>query len=162
MPLTGYLTLEGSNQGKIQGDCTQKGREDSILVYGFNHKIEIPTDTHTGMPTGQRVHKYLQIMKKFDEASPKIMQACTSGERLKDWVLNLFRINDKGQEEHYYSIKLSNAIIVGVDYNTPLTFLEDSKPYYNMESVFFSYSAITHVYEPKGIEAEDDWNKPNN
>ena len=160
MALTGYLTIEGNNQGKIEGDCVQKGREDSILVYGCDHQIEIPTDIHTGLPTGQRIHKPITIEKKFDCSTPKIMQACTSGEQLKTWVLKLFRINDKGQEEHYYSIKPSDAIIIQVNNNTPLTFLEESKPYNNMERVSFSYSAITHVYEPKGIEAEDDWKTP--
>jgi type VI secretion system secreted protein Hcp len=82
MALTGYLTIEGNNQGKIEGDCVQKGREDSILVYGFEHQIEIPTDIHTGLPTGQRIHKPITIEKKFDCSTPKIMQACTSGEQL--------------------------------------------------------------------------------
>jgi len=53
MAMTSYLTLEGANQGKIEGDVTQKGREKSILVYEIEHEIEIPRDTHTGMPTGQ-------------------------------------------------------------------------------------------------------------
>jgi len=65
MALTGYLTIEGNNQGKIEGDCVQKGREDSILVYGFEHQIEIPTDIHTGLPTGQRIHKPITIEKKY-------------------------------------------------------------------------------------------------
>jgi type VI secretion system secreted protein Hcp len=130
------------------------------LVYAFDHEIEIPKDTHTGLPTGQRIHKPFTIVKKLDTASPKIMQACTSGEQLKTWELKLFRINDKGQEEHYYTVRLNDSIIVQANYDTPLTFLEESKPYHNMEKVSFTYSSITHVFEPKGIEAEDNWKEP--
>jgi type VI secretion system secreted protein Hcp len=160
MALTGYLYLEGKNQGKIEGDCVQKGREDAIIVYALEHEIEIPKDTHTGLPTGQRIHKPFTIVKKLDTASPKIMQACTSGEQLKSWELKLFRINDKGQEEHYYTVKLNDSVIGQVNYDTPLTFLEENKPYHNMEKVSFTYSSITHVFEPKGIEAEDNWKEP--
>lgn len=160
MALTGYLYIEGNNQGKIEGDCVQKGREGSILVYAFEHEIEIPKDTHTGLPTGQRIHKPFTITKKLDNGSPKIMQACTSGEQLKDWRLELFRINPQGQEEHYYTVKLKDSIIVELEYYTPLTFLDENKPYHNMEKVSFSYSSITHIFEPKGIEAEDNWKEP--
>jgi len=30
-----------------------------------------------------------------------------------------------------------------------------------MEKVSFSYSKIIHVYEPTGVEAEDDWTADN-
>ena len=161
MALTGYLYLEGNNQGQIEGDCVQKDREGAIVVYAFEHEIEIPKDTHNGLPTGQRIHKPFTIVKKFDSASPKVMQACTSGEQLASWELKLFRINDKGQEEHYYTIKLNESVIVKSNYETPLTFLDENKPYHNMENISFSYSSITHIYEPKGIEAQDDWKNPN-
>jgi len=113
MALTGYLKLLGETQGVINGDCKQADpKKDKILVYAWNHEIEIPNDTHTGTPTGQRIHKPLVITKQMDSASPKIMQACTKGEQLKEWQLDLYRITDKGTEEHYYSIKLGGAIIV--------------------------------------------------
>ncbi len=66
MAMTGYLTLEGKNQGKIEGDCTQKGREKTILVYAIKHGVEIPRDSLSGLPTGQRV---LSMAKKFNPFS---------------------------------------------------------------------------------------------
>ncbi|NOQ30571.1 MAG: type VI secretion system tube protein Hcp [Helicobacteraceae bacterium] len=160
MAMTGYLTLEGTNQGKIEGDVTQKGREKSILVYGIEHAIEIPKDTHTGMPTGQRIHMPFCITKHLDQSSPKIMQAVTSGEHMKTFELKYFRINDKGQEEHYYTVKLENAIVVGTKHTKLLTFLPENKPYHDMEDVCFTYEKITTTYEPSGIEAEDNWKEP--
>jgi type VI secretion system secreted protein Hcp len=160
MALTGYLYLKGKNQGKIEGDCVQKGREEAILVYAHDHEIEIPKDTHTGLPTGQRIHKPFTIAKKYDCATPKVLQACTSGEQMELSRLELFRINEKGKEEHFYTMLLGQAIIVKVRYSTPLTFLESSKPYHNMEYISFTYSSIIHIYEPKGIEAEDNWKEP--
>jgi len=160
MAMTSYLTLEGANQGKMEGDVKQKGREKSILVYEVEHSIEIPRDTLTGMPTGQRLHKPFSITKHLDKASPLIMQAVTSGEHMKTFELKYFRINEKGQEEHYYTVKLENAIIVTTRQYKPLTFLAENKPYHDMEVVSFSYEKITVTYVPDGIEAEDDWKQP--
>jgi type VI secretion system secreted protein Hcp len=160
MALTGYLYAEGSSSGIIKGDCNQAGREGAILVYAFEHKIEIPKDTHTGLPTGQRVHHPFTIVKRVDNATPLIMQACTSGEQLKKWELHLYRINEKGQEEHYYTIKLTEAIIVEVKLETPPTFLPENKPYHNMERVSFTYAGIDHEHKIDSVLGSDNWKQP--
>jgi type VI secretion system secreted protein Hcp len=41
-----------------------------------------------------------------------------------------------------------------------MTFLEENKPYLDMEEIWFTYSTITWTYEIDGIEAEDSWKKP--
>ncbi len=160
MAMTSYMTLTGKNQGAIEGDCSQAGREKMILVYDLQHKIEIPRDMHTGLPTGQRIHHPLVITKHFDNASPKLMQACTSGEQFSEVTIQFYRINETGTEEHYYTIKLNDAIIVTLRNYKPLTFLEANKPYHDMEEVHFTYSKIIWTHEVDGIEAEDDWKAP--
>lgn len=160
MANTMYLKVKGASQGDIRGDCTQSGREKMILVYSMDHEVEIPRDTHTGLPSGQRIHKPLKILKHKDQASPLLFQACCSGEHISEFELDFYRISDKGKEEHYFTIKLSNAIIVEMREYTPVTFLEENKPYHDMEEVFFSYEKIVWTYEPDGVEAEDDWKTP--
>ncbi len=160
MANTMYLKVKGANQGDIKGDCTQSGREKAILVYSMDHAVEIPRDTHTGLPSGQRIHKPLKVLKHKDQASPLLFQACCSGEHISSFELDFYRISDKGQEEHYFTIKLENAIIVEMREFTPTTFLEENKPYHDMEEVFFSYEKIVWTYEPDGIESEDDWKSP--
>lgn len=160
MALTAYLNIEGNTQGRIEGEAPQKGREGMIEVYGINHKIEIPRDTHTGLPTGQRVHLPLELFVKVGSQTPKMMQACTSGEQMRRFQLDFYRITEKGKEEHYYTIKLDNAILVSTELETPTTFLEENRPYHDMEKLSFTYSKIIHTFEPKGIEADDDWNTP--
>ncbi|MBA2880268.1 type VI secretion system secreted protein Hcp [Desulfosalsimonas propionicica] len=160
MAMTSYMTLEGNNQGKIDGDCSQGGREDMILLYAIDHEIEIPKDTHTGMPTGQRIHHPLKVTKHFDKATPKLYQACCSGEQFKTVEIQYYRINEKGQEEHYFTTKLEGAILVSTRAYKPMTFLEENKPYQDMEVLQFTYSKIIWTYEPDGIESEDDWKAP--
>lgn len=160
MALTGYLSLSGTTQGDIKGDCTQAGREDKILVYAFEHSLEIPKDTHTGLPTGQRIHNPLSITKHIDKASPLLYQACSSGEQFKNVELQFYRINPEGKEELYYTIKLETAIIVSIKTYKPMTLLEQSRPYHDMEEVQFTYEKIIWTYETDGIESEDSWKTP--
>lgn len=159
MAMTSYLKVTAKDQGEIKGDCAQEGREDLILVYGFDHKVTIPRDTHTGLPTGQRVHKPLEIVKHKDKSTPGLFQACCSGEQM-DIEMNFYRITDAGKEEHYFTIKLETAIIVEMQEYNPLTFLSENEPYKDMEKVMFTYEKIIWTYEPDGIETEDSWKTP--
>jgi len=160
MAMTSYLKVEGKNQGNIEGDCPQKGHEKWILVYGLEWSMEIPRDTHTGLPTGQRIHHPITITKKLDPASPLIAQACASGEQMKKWQLDFHQISEKGAEELYYTIQLENAIVVDIRYEKLLTFLEANKPYYDMEYVSFTYEKITWSNKKANKEAIDDWKAP--
>ncbi|MBN1104074.1 MAG: type VI secretion system tube protein Hcp, partial [Deltaproteobacteria bacterium] len=56
MPMPCHMSVTGKNQGKIEGSCDIQGREGTILIYAVDHTVEIPRDTHTGLPTGKRIH----------------------------------------------------------------------------------------------------------
>ncbi len=159
MAMTAYMKIKGKNQGDIKGDCTQKGREDTILCYNLDHSVEIPRDTHTGLPTGQRIHKPFKITTHIGKHTPKIFQACCTGEHL-DVELEAYQINEKGQEEKYYTVKLQEAIVVEAREWYPTTFLEENKAYRHMQDVFFTYETIIWTYVKDGIESEDSWKKP--
>ena len=159
MAMTAYMKVTGNTQGPINGDCPQKGRENTVLVYELDHIVEIPRDTHTGLPTGQRIHKPLRITTHFGMHSPKFCQACCSGEQVQVEI-DFYWITDKGQEQHYFTIKLTNAIIVEERMWYPYTFLEENKPYHHMQDVTFTYEKIVWTYEVTGIEGEDDWKAP--
>lgn len=160
MPMTSYLTLEGTSQGAIEGDCVQAGREKTILVYGLDHRVEIPRDTHTGLASGQRIHHPLTIKKKMDPASPLICRACSTGEHMSKFELDFYHIDENGKEVLYYKITLVDSIIVEVKTHYPLTFLSENKPYPHMEEVSFTYSKIIWSHETASKQAEDDWKTP--
>jgi type VI secretion system secreted protein Hcp len=157
MALTSYLAVKGKSQGDIKGDCPQGGdKKDKILVYAIDHNVEIPKDTHTGLPTGQRIHHPLVITKGKDNASPKLFKACCTGEQC-DVTLDQYRIKPDGTEEKYFSIKLEEAIAVNIREFTPVTFVPENKPYHDMEEVSFTYSKITWTYNDGNIEYVDNW-----
>lgn len=159
MALTAYLKVEGTSQGEMKGDCPQGGdKKDKIILYAVTHNVEIPKDTHTGLPTGQRIHHPLYVTKHLDCSTPKLYKACCTGEQCTV-TLDHYRIKPDGTEEKYFTIKLEEAIVVTVDKNTPTTFLPENKPYHDMETLAFTYSKITWTYNDGNIEYMDDWKK---
>ncbi|MDR1545729.1 MAG: type VI secretion system tube protein Hcp [Deltaproteobacteria bacterium] len=157
MALTSYMAFNGNSQGDVKGDSQQGGdKKDKILVYGVDHLVEIPRDTHTGLPTGQRIHHPLKVIKHKDQASPKLFKACCTGEQASV-TLDYYRIKPDGTEEKYFTVKLEEAIVVTMREYTPLTFLVENKPYHDMEEVSMTYSKITWTYNDGNIEYVDDW-----
>lgn len=157
MALTSILTLSGKQQGSIEGDCTQAGYEGAITVFATTSGIILPTNPLTGMPAGQRQHQPFCITKPQDKASPLLYQACATGEHMDKFELLYLRINEQGQEEVYFKVTLENAIIVKMNAYKPMVFLEENKPYSDMEEVSLAYDKITweHVTEQK--VASDSW-----
>ncbi|RMK29079.1 hypothetical protein IPC95_14185 [Pseudomonas aeruginosa] len=124
--------------------------------------LHLPQDhlPQSGQPTGQRVHKPVVITKVFDKASPLLLAALTSGERLTKVEIQWYRTSAAGTQEHYYTTVLEDAIIVDIkDYmhncqdpgNAHFTHLED---------VHFTYRKITWTHEVSGTSGSDDWRSP--
>ena len=157
MALTAYMKVTGKKQGEIKGDCTQSGdKKDKILLYAMDHDVEIPKDTHTGLPTGQRIHNPFTITKHKDNSSPKLYQATCTGEQCTVEI-DLYRIDPTGAEVNYYKIKMEEAIVVDMREFTPMTFVPENKPFMDMEEVSFTYSKITWTYTDGNIEYTDSW-----
>jgi type VI secretion system secreted protein Hcp len=160
MPMPCYLVLEGQNQGKIKGSTLVKGHEGKILVQAVDHTIEIPKNPQTGLPTGKRVHCPMTLTKEIDESSPKLFQALTSGEQMKEVSLEYYRISPSGKEEKYYTVKLHNAIFTNIKSWTPNCLDPEMKQIGHMEDISLTYEKITWTYVENGIEAEDAWLEP--
>ena len=161
MPLPAHVTLTGVNQGKIEGSCNLKGdREGTILVQAFAHRVFMPSDIQTGASTGKRIHEPLVFVKEFDKSSPKLYQALVSGEHLTEFEVKWYRMNPKGSEEHYFTTKLEDAVIVSIK-PSMLNCLDPANgPFTHMEEISLRYRKIRWVWEPDGIESEDDWQVP--
>ncbi len=154
-----HLSITGETQGNIsEGACEIIGREDTILCQALEHEVSIPRNLQNGLPTGKRVHGVLKITKVFDKSSPKLYQALTTGERLDEVKLEFRRINPTtGNEEHYFTIKLANAITVSVRPWVPNALDPEQTTLTHMEDVSFTYQDIVWTWEIDGIEAQDSF-----
>ncbi|MBI2468152.1 MAG: type VI secretion system tube protein Hcp [Candidatus Rokubacteria bacterium] len=125
------------NQGKIQGEITTKGLEGTIFVQAIAFASSTPFDATSGSPTGQRTSMPLHVVKVPDTATPQLLLAHDKGEVLTVEI-RMFRPVTTGAVEHYFTIRLVNAAIVGVqasgDVNAPGGVLE---------TISFVYQTIT-------------------
>ncbi|MGB1110638.1 MAG: Hcp family type VI secretion system effector [Gammaproteobacteria bacterium] len=166
MPIPAYMSIEGESQGDITEGCNtadsigniyQEEHEDEFLVLDLEHQIVVPTDKQSGQPTGYREHKWLTVMKYVDKATPLLYQALVSGERLPTCEIKYYRTSQEGQEEHYYTIELEDAVIVSIVSNIPDALAIEKQHLGHMEKVSFTYRAITWTHEIAGTEGTDDW-----
>jgi type VI secretion system secreted protein Hcp len=160
MALNAYLTLTGETQGKVNGSCTQAGREDMMEIYGFNHEVLSPRDAASGLPTGKRQHKPIVITKAIDKATPLLMTILTNNEIINTWKIDFYRPSRAGNEELYYNIELVNANICSIRPEQLNNKYPDNMNHELREHVAFTYQKIIWTWEDGGITAEDDWETP--
>jgi len=154
-----YMTVEGENQGSIDGGVTLSPHEDSIEVLYFESGVIVPTDQQSGLSTGKRVHQPLIILKPVDKSTPKLYQALTSGEHLTNVFIKFYPIGPTGQEEHAFTVELEDAIIVSMftraDDDMTNTFGNNF-----VDEVQFTYKKIMWTWEDGGVTSEDSWLVP--
>jgi len=169
MPTPAYMSIEGTKQGNItQGTLTadsvgniwQEAHQDEILVEAFKHTVMVPTDPQSGQPTGQRVHRPLTVTKVYDKSSPLLYQALTSGERLGKVVVKWYRTTMEGQQEHYFSHELEDAVIVDITAHMPNCQDPGQTHFTHLEDVTFTYRKITWTHQKAGTSGSDDWRAP--
>jgi type VI secretion system secreted protein Hcp len=144
-----HLTAKGQKQGTINGECTIKGLENTIVCIGFAHEVVSPRDAASGLPTGKRQHKPLRIVKYLDKTTPLFYSALVNNENLPEVILNFYQTDSKNQTINQYRIRLTNASLAGV-----------SNDYPNLETLEFTYQKIEWTHVPSGRTAMDDWEAP--
>ena len=160
MPFPGNLTIIGEDQGLIEGSCDLEDREGTILVQGFDHLVEIPTDDR-GVASGRRTHRPITITKEIDKSTPMLYQALCSNELLTAVTLNWYRLDDRGEHELYYSMFMQNAFITRIRPWVPNVLDRNNETMNHMEDVSIAYEKIIWTWVPDGIEYEDAWGEIN-
>ena len=146
MALNAYLTIPG-----IQGPVTLNNRVGTILVFGVAHSIATPIDIN-GVMAGVYTSRPFAITKELDVTSPTLYTALTNYQNLSPdpnnpltidfWTPILNPIPGNDGEAIFYTISLTNATIVSINFsmNNNLQPLNVNMP--PLEVVTFTYSSI--------------------
>jgi type VI secretion system secreted protein Hcp len=111
-----YVTIEGSKSGIIKGDVVRRGHEDKIAGLSFDYEVLVEqSSSGSGQAAGKRRHMPITISKRWDVATPRLLQALVTGEALKS-VLIEFEGTDRktGKNAIYQTVKLTNAAITNI------------------------------------------------
>ncbi|MCJ8518570.1 type VI secretion system secreted protein Hcp [Pseudorhizobium tarimense] len=163
-----YIKITGKTQGEITseastdksiGNIWQEGHEGESIVYAFESNAIVPRDPNSGTAIGTRRHEPATFLKPLDKASPLLWQALATGENL-DVELKFFRTATDGKQQHYYTIKWTDAVLVGGKVILPDTNDAANDSRGHQEQWSFTYRQCDWTHEVAGTSASDDWRKP--
>ncbi len=166
MPTPCYMTITGANQGDMHtgasgsdsiGTQSKSGKQDFIQIQGVQSRIETPTDTQTGQPSGQRVHYGVTITKVVDKSSPPLMQALATGEQITSCTIEWYRTSTSGEQEKYYTTKYEDGTITAIKKDMPNAQDPTNAQFGHLEHVTLSYKKITETHEIAGTSGTDSW-----
>jgi type VI secretion system secreted protein Hcp len=145
-----YVTIEGSQQGKLKGDSKRKAHKGAITGLAFEYAVTSPRDAGSGQATGRRQHSPITITKRWGAATPQLFQALVTNELLKSVLIEFVKTSPQGKEVVYHTVKLTNANVVSIEqYANP----EDRE----LEEVSISFQKIEIDNKDGGTSAVDDW-----
>ena len=101
--------------GDIKGESADDKHKDEIEVLSFSWGVtnSASIDGHgSGGGAGKATFQDLSIIHKIDKASPVLLQACATGEHMKEATIT-HRKAGKGQQE-FLIVKMNDVIITGV------------------------------------------------
>jgi type VI secretion system secreted protein Hcp len=149
-----------ANGVDIQGDSTvtSMGRENTIECLKFEHTVQTPRETGSGMATGKRVHSPITITKRYDRSTPLLYKALAQNEKI-DATIKFYRPNPTGDgtTEQFFTIELKNGRISSIKSLLPYVLDPNTSMSPNLEEVSFVYQTIIWTYVPTGATHDDDW-----
>ena len=160
MALTAYLKLKGQKSGEIKGSVTQKGRENKIMVFAFDHEIVSPRDAASGLPTGKRMHKPVKLLCEIDKATPMMYNILVTNENITEFELQFWKPSPTGAENQFYTVKLTNANLSHIAAHSANNKDPLLMKYPDMIDYYFTYQKIEWTWVDGGIMAADDWESP--
>ncbi|MEO1190944.1 MAG: Hcp family type VI secretion system effector [Pseudomonadota bacterium] len=158
MAQPGYMTISAETQGDLHPGCmsadsvgtfAKASHEDEIQVLAIEFEIARPVDTQTGSLTGLPQHRGVTITKMIDKSSGQLMQAMTEGEKLQI-AINWYRTKKAGSEEKYYTMKFTNATLVGRKIWIENTQDNNKNDLWQYENLTFTYAKVEETHEISG------------
>jgi len=166
MPTPAFISIEGSNQGKITagaftedsvGNVYVEGHEDEIMAQEVSHIVTVPVDPQSGQPSGQRVHKPFSFTTSLNKAVPLLYNALTQGERLPEVEIHWYRTSTSGGAEHFFTTKLEDATITDITLVSPNAQDKLNSDKTELFKVSMNYRKIVWEHVAAGTSGSDDW-----
>jgi type VI secretion system secreted protein Hcp len=125
--------------GDIKGESVDTKHKDEIEVLSFSWGVANsgPTGPGGGGGAGKPIFQDLLIVHDIDNATPALLEACATGQHIKDTRITHRKASKDGQE--YLIIKLNDVTITAVSH----TGAED-QPY--AESVSLKFAKVDLLY----------------
>lgn len=142
----------------IVGSNTKANRQDTSVVIEFRHEVYLPVDAQTGVASGARVHRALEVVKEIDTASPVLYQHLVTNQLIQEVTVEWYKVDSAlGVENIYYKHVLGNARVSSIEQFLPNTKDPDMAPQTHLERVKFVYESIAWSHVEGSLESTDSW-----
>ncbi len=150
-----YVTIKGKKQGQFKGESPKTRYKDKIPAIRFLYEIKAPRDVSTGQASGKRQHSPVTITKEWGAASPQIFQALVTNEILDPVLFEFVRTTPAGEEEIFYTIRLTNATVCDLKQYVEI----QPGPDRPLEDISFAFQKIEVEDMDAKTSASDDWTR---
>ena len=134
-----FLKIDG-----IPGESTDDKHKDWIEILSYSHGITQPVSTTASSAGGAGAerceHADFVITKNLDKASPKLYEGCSTGQHIKEVIIELCRAG--GDKVKYMEIKMEEVVVSGVHPGGNSKGADG----FPTESVSFNYGKIKWTY----------------
>lgn len=105
-----FLKIDG-----IDGESADDKYKKQIEVQSFSWGVENQGTSAIGGGSGAGKARFndFSVQKHIDASSPKLMQACASGQHISSVILHCRKAG--GSQQEYYTITLSDVVISGYE-----------------------------------------------
>ena len=155
--LNAYLTLKGQKQGTL-GGSTKHGRASTDVV-AFTHDVMSPRDAASGMPTGKRMHKPINVTVEVGPGgASEWKDAAATHEVFSDATLTLLTSPPPGKTEAVFeTVKLKNATITKIAEGLTDNAASSAEKEHYLRLTIDYQELHTTVVKPDGTTTADDW-----
>ncbi len=154
-----YVTVKGKKQGQFKGESPKARYKDKIPAIRFIYEIGAPRDVPTGQASGKRQHSPVTITKEWGAASPQLFDALVTNEILDFVLFEFVRTNPAGEEEVYYTIRLTDATVSDLKQYANQAAQDSAGSRHELEDISFTYHKIEVENKDTKMSASDNWTR---
>jgi type VI secretion system secreted protein Hcp len=156
MAIPAYMKIDG-----IPGSVKVQGREESVEILEFDHKVYMPIDRDDGTISGTRKHGAITFHKAFDKSSPELYKKVCTGTNIPKIEIIWYEIVEAGEELEYFVHTLEQCKISSV--RSYMHNIKDptKETFVHQEEVCVRYEKITWKFLDGAIMHSDEWNVRN-
>jgi len=153
MAIPAYMTIDG-----IPGSVQVAGREETIEILEFEHKVYMPIDRDDGTISGTRKHGAVTLHKAFDKSSAELYKKVCTGETIPKIEIKWFEITATGEEEEYFSHTLEKCKISSVRSYMHNVKDPSKETFVHQEELSIRYEKMTWLFKEGNLQHTDTWN----
>ena len=143
-----FLQVDG-----IEGEGAATGLEKWIEILSFSWGVSQTANvlSRSGAAAGKANVRDFTFTKELDKASPKLMQACATGQHIKKAVLTCRKAG--GDQQDFLKITFSTILVSSFVEGGHTQTGDEPTP---AEEISFNFSKIEVVYTPQKSDGQGD------